>query len=238
VRLAPFSKDILREVFMRIEEPEIPINPFFSPEDPDPGEDHITIGDFYQGIKEHIRRLGNEIFRGDPSRQLRTGFCELQSLDIRSVDSASDAIDLIVTQGEGTKQSPFDSETELAHYYRFAEIYVGRKLVRDYDPPPGAPKFHYVGHAIPFNPSGVWPVVSDPSAFLYRRCPLLADLNRSFNGTYTRLLQTLQRVFNGEPDWLSVGFTVMGSLEKQARAMMAMEIVPGLNAGPTFEYLE
>ena len=46
--------------------------------------------------------------RSQPPAQNR----KLQSLNIGNVDSASDAIDLIVTQGEGTTQSPFDSETE------------------------------------------------------------------------------------------------------------------------------
>ena len=60
--------------------------------------------------------------------------------------------------------------------------------------------------------------------------------NDTFNFAYTTMLQALHRVFNGEPDALGPALLRMQSLKAQAQVMMATDIVPGLTAGPSFEY--
>ena len=55
--------------------------------------------------------------------------------------------------GEGSAASPLDPEHELAHYYKFAEIWHGRRLI----PTPEPPGYAYAGDPIPFDPTGVWP---------------------------------------------------------------------------------
>src|SRR6185369_1159310 len=146
-------------------------------------------------LSEH----GN-IFTGNPKKQLTTGFGPLQTIHVHDADSAVAAIDLIVEQGEGTKTSPLDPEHELAHYYRYAEIFYGKKLIPNPDPKPGGPDYVYGGHAINFNPAGVWPVLTNPSGASYAPGTKAANLNDTFNYTYTNLLKSLHRVFNGEPD--------------------------------------
>jgi len=236
VRLAPFSKELLSEVFMPIEEPEMVLEYPFEASAFASGKPHVTIGEFYAKIKGQIRELGDGIFLGDPARQLTTGFGELRTRCINDAEAAMGAIDLIVEQGEGTKTSPLDPEAEPAHYYRFAEIYAGRKLVRNCDPDPEAPKFKFGGHAIEFDPDGVWPVIANPSRPSYNHFPKARDLNDAFNGTYTRLLDTLHLAFNGEPDRLALALGFMESMKEQAAVMIALETVPGRTAGPTFEY--
>jgi hypothetical protein len=199
-------------------------------------EPPVTIGQFYAKIVTQIQDLGDGIFTGDPKKQLRTGFQPLQARDIHNVKTAVDAIHLIVAQGEGTTVSPLDPEHEPAHYYRFAEIYYGRKLVRNSAPKPGEPDFIYGGHKIEFDPAGVWPVITNPNRDSYPPGSKAANLNQTFNYTYTSLLKSLQLVFGGEPDQLGPAIGLMESMKEQALVMMSTPTVPGQTVGPSFQY--
>ncbi|HEY6392003.1 MAG TPA: ferritin-like protein [Bryobacteraceae bacterium] len=237
VPLAPFSKQLVHDVFMVIEEPEDPLH-FPVLKAAEIGAPQITIGQFYEAIKKQILKLSEtqNIFTGDPARQLTTGFEVLQTLKITDAKSAIAAINLIVEQGEGTKTSPLDPEHELAHYYRYAEIFYGKKLIPNPDPKPGGPDYVYGGHAIVFNPAGVWPVVTNPSLSPYKPGTKAANLNDTFNYTYTSLLKSLHLTFNGQPDRLAPAIGLMESLKEQALVMMSYELVPGQTAGPSFQY--
>jgi len=238
VPLAPLSKQLIRDVFMVIEEPEAPLNfpvrSLAAESLPAP----ITIGQFYAGIKKQIQQLSEStnIFTGNPARQLTTGFEVLQTLRIADAGSAIAAIELIVAQGEGSATSPLDPEHEAAHYYRYAEIFYGKKLIPNPDPKPGGPEFAYGGHTISFDPRGIWPAISNPKSSSYGAGTKVRDLNDTFNGTYTRFLKSLHLVFNGKPDRLGPAIGLMESLKAQALVMMSHDLVPGLTAGPSFEY--
>jgi len=237
VPLAPFSKQLIHDVFMVIEEPEdvqhYPVKATAKAKPPE------TIGEFYAKIKQQINKLSagkKNIFTGDPAKQLRTGFKELQHLSITDADSACHAIDLIVEQGEGSRQSPLDPEHELSHYYKYAEIYYGKKLISNPDPRKGELEYAYAGHLIPFDPCGVWPVINNPKYSSYKPATKLWSLNDTFNNTYSTLLRSLHLVFNGQPDRLGPALGMMESLREQAMLLMSSEVVPGQTAGPSFEY--
>ena len=236
VPLAPFSKQLVQDTFMEIEEPEDPLHFPVKELDLAAAETPVTIGQFYAKIVEQIKDCPRDIFTGDPDKQLTTGFKALQQIHVHNAETAIAAIDLIVEQGEGTAVSPLDPEHELAHYYRFAEIYNGRKLIRNSDSKPGAPGFIYGGHRIEFDPSGVWPVIRNPSQNGYASGSKARNLNETFNYTYTGLLKSLQLVFSGEPDRLGPAIGLMESMKEQALVMMSTETVPGQTAGPSFEY--
>lgn len=235
VPLAPLSKQLLKDVFMVIEEPEDTVD---GEKPSDPGT--ITIGDFYQKIKEEIVALGKEgnIFTGNPLKQVVTGFQELQHLHVTDEKSALAAIDLIVAQGEGSRSSPDDPEHGLAHYYKYAEIYHGRTLIRNPAPhPPPHLRWIYAGHPIQFDPYGVQPVIVNPQKNTYAPGSRLASLNDAFNMAYSNLLRGLHQVFNGQPDYLGPALLTMQGLKDQAQVMMSIETVPGQTAGPTFNYV-
>jgi hypothetical protein len=235
VGLAAFSKQVVHDTFLVIEEPEEPLHfPVLTMAALI--EANTTIGQFYEGIMKQISQLGDGIFTGDPKKQLTTGFSPLQTMHIHDVESANAAIQLIISQGEGTKTSPLDPEHELAHYYRFAEIYYGKKLIPTPDPGPGRPDYVYGGHAIEFNPGDVWPVITNPNLSSYDAGSTSFKLNQEFNRTYTNLLKTLQQVFSGEADRLGPAITFMESMKEQALVLMTTEVVPGQTAGPTFDY--
>jgi hypothetical protein len=237
VGLAPLTKQLVHDTFMVIEEPEDPLHfpvlKLAAAEAPPQ-----TIGQFYAGIVEQLKELSAQgnIFTGDPRRQLTTGFGPLQRIHVNDLASSIEAIGLIVEQGEGTKTSPLDPEFQPAHYYRYAEIFYGKKLIPNPDPSPGAPEYAYGGHKIEFDPNGIWPVVTNPSLEPYRPGSKAANLNDTFNYTYTALLKSLHLVFNGEPDRLGPAIGLMESMKEQALTMMSTVTVPGQTAGPTFQY--
>lgn len=234
VPLAPVSKQLVHDVFMVIEAPEDTL-------DGDPSSaEGVTIGQFYQHIQAEIEALDakKDIFTGAAERQLRVGFAELQNQGVQDVASAIAAINLIIDQGEGTATSPLDPEHELAHYYKFAEIYHGRALVPN---PDGAKArkspWVFAGHVIAFDPAGVYPVIVNPTTANYSGQAELLDLNLTFNRGYSHLLRQLHQVFNGQPDLLGPALWGMQALKQQAQYLMTQEVVPGLCAGPTFDYL-
>ena len=155
------------------------------------------------------------------------------------VASACKGIDLIKEQGEGTATSPLDLEDEYAHYYRFAEVWHGRRLVAIKDPPPDTPpdqRYRYDGRPIPFDVKGVVPVVDDPKAAKYPATTQAHYLNDNFNYTYTNLLRSLHLTFNGQPGRLDSAIAIMHSMRELAMAMMEVPLEDGVHAGPSFEY--
>ena len=161
VGLAPLSRDLISTVFMVIEEPEDPLHFPVHPLALEATAGFATIGDFYRAITDKITELGDGIFTGDPARQVSglPWFDASELFPIRSRDDAVKALGIIVEQGEGTKTSPLDPQHELAHYYRFAEIFNQRKLVPDNTAPNG---FSYSGDPVTLDHAGIWNMVTNP----------------------------------------------------------------------------
>jgi hypothetical protein len=101
VPLSRLSMDTVQNVFMVIEEPDRPID------FPEQGlaaieTDYHTIGDFYRAVLALIESLSPGIFTEDHSRQV-TGWVGRDRLHaVVDLDTASQAINLIIDQGEGT----------------------------------------------------------------------------------------------------------------------------------------
>jgi hypothetical protein len=229
VGLEPFSLDLLLFKFMAIEEPEFP--PVVKAAATRP----LTIGRFYELLREALEALGSSIFTGDPAYQVYGGIALPEVKAVENLEGAVLAIHTIVEQGEGTSTEPFGDEAhdELAHYYRFAEIVEGRKVV---PVPLQTPPWRYEGEAIPFDSSKVYPVVANPKAQSYPEGSAARHACDTFNYTYTTLLHALHETFNGSPKVLNAAVGLMESLNEQAQEMMKMKLDSGLNVGPSFEY--
>ncbi|MCA9185231.1 MAG: ferritin-like protein [Planctomycetales bacterium] len=123
------------EAFMAIEEPEKDIS---HTERVGDMETFPRIGAFYDAIESAFHDVHPEISRDG---QVQGYFGESQHPDgtyvpksIGNLDEVSAAIKVIKDQGEGTKELVNDPVTgELAHYYRFKEVAVGRRLIRESD---------------------------------------------------------------------------------------------------------
>ncbi|WP_316839859.1 ferritin-like protein [Pedobacter gandavensis] len=252
VPISKFSKELIKDVFMVIEEPEHPIDipVLFAQE----AEAPLTIGMFYQRVKDLIDLLEAEanilnrtIFTGDPAKQMTNErwFPLKELFPILDKQSAFDGIDLIVDQGEGTSTDPFiapgettgeDDTTDPAHYYRFEEIYNGKRLVKD---PSQAVGYSYSGAAIPCDLSKIPNMTDNPKMADYPVDTIAYKNSKFFNFTYTNLLNSLHDTFNGEPEKINEAMGLMYSLRLYAGKLLASEDPsnPGHVAGPSYEYV-
>jgi Ferritin-like len=224
LRLSPLSRELIGDLFMKIEEPEDPSKQH--PATEEQMMNCVTIGQFYRTVKEHIEKLtktGQIRFNENPDRQVtaRSPACPLSA--VRDLGTALRMIDAIVEQGEGKPNSPGDPINQQSHYHRFKEIVDGKKDD---------------GTALRLEPTGIYPVVSqDQETVRYPKGTPAYNANRTFNYTYTSLLKALDRVFNGQSNQLLAAIGLMESLKEQALAMTSSIRLPNcIMAGPTFEY--
>jgi hypothetical protein len=168
--LLPFGPEA-PEMFLRIERPA----PTGAPAE---ATGYETIRQFYEAVEDGLRhlcaRLGEAaVFCGDPVRQITAAHFRHTAGRLVVVDSlttALDALEEIVEQGEGSApQQVWDGdadpirpgEGEVAHYYRFQELKLGRRYRRG-DTPRSGP----TGATIALDLDGVRPI---------RPIPRLAD---------------------------------------------------------------
>ena len=232
VGLAPFSIDLVQDIFMTIEQPEHPL-PFHAAAAGAAAEPR-TIGQFYRDILATIGGLGDGAFSGPPGNQVGLH----GAVKVSNVVSAKQAIDTIVDQGEGTATSPLESAgnalpgTDVAHYYRFEQI-VKHHLLSPH-PDPSAPadqQFSFDGPDIPV-PTGVLDLPVNPTAAGYPEGSDARTACDGFNASYTSMLKILQTVFTGQPGQLGTAVGAMNALDQTARTMVAA--TPPV--GPTFEW--
>lgn len=234
VGLAPLSVPLVRDTFMVIEQPECPEEHGPLPDGPVLAGEPLTVGEFYRQIRATIEALGDGAFTGQHGHQVTTGLLR-GVMPVTDVASACRAIDTIIDQGEGTRTSPGEVVgPDVAHYYRFAEIVHGRRLIRF--PGPSGQRYAYLGEPVTVNPAGVHRVPVNPTLAAYPAGSAPWRACRSFNYTYTSLLKVLHATFNGAPDTLITATTLMGSLQQQALDMMAGTTTNGVPAGPSFEW--
>jgi hypothetical protein len=236
VGLEAFSIELMKNIFMKIEEPEKPIvfpravaAPTFA-----------TIGQFYDALIAKIQALGPSIFVGDPSRQVVAPqwFSPQRLFAITDVESAVRALQIIVQEGEGTPESPLSGDGAFAHYYRFEEISHLKRLVADPTSPRG---FSFTGPSLPFDRSAVYALT--PNQKLNDLDPESEGVRRAgqFAFVYTKLLKALQRTFDGEPKHLDAALGLMFELKLAGQIACSLPAIKngaptGLNVGPVFAY--
>lgn len=236
VGLKRFSKELNREVFMAIEQPETPTH-FPSADEARGLTEFATIGAFYHAVIEKITELGDGIFTGDAGRQVIgvTEFLPEQLLPINNVETAVRALREVVREGEGTAALPLDEEGESAHYYRFEQIERGRRLVADPNTPLG---FSFSGDPVRFDPAGVFPIRENPRAADF--VPGSAERKKvdDVNRIYSDLLRLLQRAFDGHPAEIGESIDLMRSFRLGASRLVNTTI-PGTQErlSPTFEFI-
>jgi hypothetical protein len=248
VGLAPCSADLVRDTFMAIEQPEHPQE--FPAEAPAAGKQElpaeapaagepVTIGQFYRTIRATLAELGDAAFFPHPRNQVTSSLMK-HTIVVTDAATACRAIDTIIDQGEGTRTTPSEIiGTGYAHYYRFAEIANGRRLIRNPKATPATPpdqQYIYGGDPITLDPASIYAAPANPTTATYPDGSLAQKACITFNYTYTSLLKCLHATFNGEPSQLQAAIGIMMSLRQQAIDMMAGTTTAGTPAGPSFEW--
>jgi len=242
VHLKRYSKDLIENTFMRIEEPEIVLDiPTKKTELALEAVTPLTIGQFYALIRGQLV-AHPELFTGDPALQV-TGFFTApgENIAVTDVKSALLAIETIVEQGEGTPKSLTDLQNEIAHYYRFQQFSKGMEIVQD----PASPlKFSFdPGKPLTIDDTAdVIQMVDDPSRITYDAADWRAEqLSVECDASYSRILNALHFGFNGKPDKVSDAVGTMFEFKTIVGELLQQQLTAGPNAGqfagPRFRYV-
>ena len=217
-------------------------------------EEYSSIGQFYAAIKDELDYLHSnfeeeEIFTGDPALQISpldyySGGGEI--VEVTNYDSARRAIKVIVDEGEGFGHSIFSGDNEqfgeepdLAHFYKFNEIAVGR-IYKPNDSPardPTGPRL-----AVDFSKDVVYPAKFYKTLEEYPE--FVQPELREFNRTYSRLLRAINAAFNEKlkerrSEYFEDAVALMFEVKRQMIRLMKIPIDKrGNTAGPTFMYVK
>jgi hypothetical protein len=237
VQILKFSKKAV-DTFIDIETPE--------PKGPGAGGPVTTIGQFYtlvihgmERLEEEARREGKTIFDGDPARQIGPEHYYGSgggAFMVKDLERARDALGEIICQGEGFKDVCYKEGTdlgeyeELGHYFRFMQIRKGRYYTEG-DKPGDDPTCR----PLKVDWNAVYDMKPNPKLRDLRGDPGLEALGRSFNETYLRLLDQIQRAFTGEPEALQTAVVTMFDLKYAAGGLLRVPLGAGPHtAGPIF----
>lgn len=236
VSLEKFSTHAI-ETFRRIERPA---KPSALPE----AYRYHSLSQFYAAIELGLRELSAEgIFTGDRSRQVTPEHYsggDGEVTPVTDLPSALVALEEITGQGEGVDHSIWDGDhekfgevRELAHYFRFDEIYRQRRYTADdtlTSGPSGEPLIVQWDHVYPMRPN--------PKMANYPQDSALRRKTHVFNRSYTALLDELHTALNGRPKLLRQSVAGMYELKHQAVELMKLPVDDEeMTAGPSFEYV-
>ncbi|MEO6733627.1 MAG: ferritin-like protein [Ferruginibacter sp.] len=241
VGLIKFSKESIN-TFLRIEKPTkagaLPeIDKFHS------------IGQFYEAIRESLIWLeGKEKEKGEdktifigkkekqvPAPEYYGGGGDL--FTVSNLDDAEKVLNEIVGQGEGIDGGinvSINEGDELAHYFRFNQIFNERKYAQgdEAKKPPS-------GEILAVDWDNVYNMEPNPTMDKYSEYPWLLEKMKAFNKNYCRLLDSIHNACNHDPKLMrEEGVPLMIRLRTQAVELMKMPSGNGnYAAGPSFEYV-
>ncbi|MFF2657921.1 ferritin-like protein [Kitasatospora sp. NPDC058032] len=214
-------------LFAAVEKPEHPLG--FA-------ADGNTIGAFYQRIADVFPKFAH-LLTGQRQVSFPLGSSHGAGNDIVPMNALGDvltAIHVIQAQGEGTTASPENpfpgTPGELAHYYAFKEIAVGKRFVRD----ERTGTFDFIGPDVPLPdtfpvgrvPQGGW--AGSPNA---PDAPTAALLH-TFNQQYSDMLRALEAAWGPTGADIFPAIGLMGDLRRTAQKINSIK----LPVDPRFTY--
>jgi Ferritin-like len=204
----------------------------------EPSMQYYSIGEFYaeigRGFRYLHKQMGDALFSGDPTRQVTKEYFYSGGGELTTVSdlaSAEAAIRLISEQGEGHGGRIYGEQHELAHYYRFEQLLLGRYYLAGDEP--GQP----TGPDLSVDWDSSYPVKQNARLADYPAGSELNDAAIAFNHAYADFLRLLTEAFTGLPDLLMEAVTVMFRL-RDLMTQLIRNPIPGhdgVNAAPTFE---
>jgi Ferritin-like len=203
-------------MYMQIELPENPVLE---------AESFATIGAFYDAISAAFATLFPSDHQFSTTNQISFSIGQETLPVLNTLADVHNGITTIKEQGEGTSTSPDVPQFggELAHYYRFGEIFHGRKLIEV------GGQWQYAGDEIPF--PDCYPVKQVPAEG-YPGVPAI----QTFDETYSTLIGQLQDAWSGHSGELGEAVGTMFTLASNAQAIVTQPLPDGSgNYGPDFK---
>ncbi|HEY6141605.1 MAG TPA: ferritin-like protein [Thermoanaerobaculia bacterium] len=234
VHLLRFSREAMQQG-MNIETPEnpieFPVRRTPAAEGPPP---MVTIGQFYGALDRFLATLPPEAWNRERNQIDDSQFFPGQIHAVNDYEQARDAIERIVSEGEGARRSPLDFKHELAHYYRFHECDSDLCLTKA-DNPDG---YQWGPQRLGIDWSAVYPAIPDPGTHDFSGDPPAAQAAQAMcNDAYARLIDALQLAVTGGAGQLGIAVRAMFNLRAAAHLALTTPLAdPQLVAGPSFLY--
>lgn len=237
LHLYPFSKAAMEQA-LAIEQPEDP------PDFPvrltamEATPRAVTIGQFYGALDSFLATLRPSDWKPGRNQVVDDQFFQGQLFAINNYEDAHRAIQNIVSEGEGTitgtETNPLDFEDELAHYFRFGEIFHDRVLTRTDN------KLGYAWGPTPLGVdwTGVYPAIADPGSHDFSKEPPEAQAAQlACNQAFTSMVDALRAAVSGTPGALGQGVQAMFALRIAAKHAFTVPLADESHvAGPAFLY--
>ncbi|NEO18518.1 MULTISPECIES: ferritin-like protein [unclassified Moorena] len=246
VQILAASPELIKQTFMAIEEPMQFNQPL-----PAAGERFTSIGQIYQAIKEGFKTLAPDVFTGTPDHQKTNyyfGSGGGKAIKVTNLDTAEQAIEQIVQQGEGATPptTQYRPKQPYGTYNRY-----GHRNDGTYGPILGTPfelshyfKFRAIADGkIPL-PS-TYPMLPNPSIEKFSE-EYAKKLASQFQDNYSLMIQALEQAFADNADTTAY-FTTVVELMQSVFPPVITQLMKtpisadtnstlGPTAGPCFEY--
>lgn len=210
----------------------------------------VTIGEFYQALDQLLSTLPPEAWIPNRHQLTDDQFLIHQIFAVNNYADAHRAIEQIVSEGEGSVDDPIDFQDEVAHYYKFGEIYYDRVLTKTNGlatkastlPPEIAKARTKSGYQWGPERLGVdyaqsYPAIPDPSTFDFStQSPAVQAAQAACNAAYSAMIDHLQQAVTGNKGALGQAVRAMFDLRMAALHAFTVPLTTGQVAGPSFLY--
>ena len=198
----------------------------------------VTIGQFYDALDCFLKTLPASDWMAGRNQIVDNQFFAGQLFAVNNYADAHQAIQDIVSEGEGTREgtkyNPLDFQDEVAHYFRFGEIYYDKVLTKADNP---------LGYAwgpakLGVDWSGVYPAITDPGIHDFSKDPPAAQsAQNDCNGAFQALVDSLQLAVTGNQGALGQAVQAMFVLRMTALHAFTVPLADKSQvAGPAFLY--
>ena len=234
IHLLPLSRDAMEQA-MKIEEPEkVPDFPVLkatlaaAPQ-------AMTIGQFYTALDAFLQTLPAEAWHANRNQITDDQFFAGQIFAVNDYADANRAITLIVSEGEGAPDNPLDFQNDIAHFYRFGEVFYDRVLTKA----PGTEKGYTWGpEPLGVDWDAVFPAICNPGKHDFSKDPPAAQAAQAAcDAAYAVMVEELQRAVSGEPARMGNAAQAMFDLRMAMLVAFKTPLAdPTKVSGPTFRY--
>lgn len=237
IHLYPFSEDAMQQAM----DIETPVNPVDPPQLEamlaESGTIPVTIGEYYARLDAELKKIPASDWTPNRNQMTDARYFQGQIFPVNNYEDAHRAIDNIVSEGEGAPVagSPLDFQHELAHFYRFQEVYKNQVLVKA----DNSVGFAW-GASLGVDWNAVYPAITDPATHDFSKDPQAAQTAQNeCNLAFTKMVNELRNAFNGNSGRLGNAVQSMFDLRMAALYALNTPLADGTSvAGPSFRYLD
>lgn len=235
VHILPFSEAAMQQG-MNIEEPEKPIEFPHAKLLAEAPPEAVTIGQFYAALDAFLATLPDSAWQKGRDQIDDSQFFAGQLFPISGYVDAHQAIQDIVSEGEGSADSPLDFQNDIAHYYRFGECFYNKVLTKAHNDK----GYTWGPGSLGIDWNAVYPAISDPGTHDFSKDPPAAQAaQNSCDAAYTQMVNELQLAVTGNMGRLGNAVRAMFDLRMAARVAFTTPLAdPSQVAGPAFQYLK